>query len=190
LPGEIALKYTFLKEKITYTGCQLSSHWIFNHTQLTGDAIVSFAGPADVPLNNMVDLEDVRAKEHIYSENMLHFLVEHFDSDLEKAILRQRLLICMIQNELAKASNVLITRKGDDLFVNDLKLTVSIATASPVSSLIHTGINISNRNTPVPTYGLENMDIDPTAFAGKVMSTYMREIDEIHWARCKVRAVS
>ncbi|MBI2339520.1 MAG: DUF366 family protein [Deltaproteobacteria bacterium] len=179
----------FLDRPIPYDGSQLKSHWIFQTTGLRGEAIVSFIGPCRVDLDKMVDLEDVIQKKTIFSESMLHFLVEHFDADLEKTVLRQRLLVSQIQQELADCQ-VAAVRKGNDLYLDHFKLNVSIATASPISTLIHTGINISSRNTPVPTKGLADFDLNPQAFARSVMNRYVEEMEGVKWARCKVRGVT
>lgn len=189
--GKAVLMQSLLIDKsITYDGSQLCSHWILKNTQLKGDAIVAFIGPCQVELTQMVDLEDVINKKPIYSELMLHFLVEHFESDLEKAILRQRLLMAQIQEEYrGYLPFAPIVRKGDDLFIENFKLTVSIATTSPVSTLIHAGINISSYKTPVPTRGLKDDHIDPVLFAKGVMKRYVEEIEGIKWARAKVRGV-
>lgn len=185
------MKSIFLEKIITYNGTQLCSHWILKNSELKGDAIVSFIGPCDVDLSHMVDLEDVLGKKPIYSESMLHFIAEHFECDLEKTILRQRLLITQIQEEYrGYVPSAFIIRKGNDLFIENFKLTVSIATTSPVSTLIHTGINISSRNTPVPTWGLKDDAIDPILFAKGVMKRYVEEMEGVRWARAKVRGVS
>lgn len=187
---EIVLKSSFIETQITYDGTQLRSHWILDTTKIQGDAVASFIGPADVKIDQMVDLEDVLQNKPIYSEKMLHFLVEHFHHDLEKMVLCQRLLISQIQQELNNhLKERQVIRKGDDLFLGGDKLTVSIATASPVSCLIHTGINISSRNTPVPTKGLEDFDISPSPFAQVVMGRYVEEMEGVGRARCKVRGV-
>ncbi|MBI4412193.1 MAG: DUF366 family protein [Deltaproteobacteria bacterium] len=178
----------FLDQEISYDGSQLVSHWILRNGGLRGDAIVSFVGPCRVGLDSMVDLEDVIQKKAIFSESMLHFIIEHFDADLEKTILRQRLLVSQIQQELADLK-VAVVRKGNDLYLDHYKLNVSIATASPVSTLIHAGINIISRNTPVPTKGLQDFDLNPQAFARSVMNRYLEEMEGIRWARCKVRSV-
>ena len=180
----------FIDEPITYDGSQLQSHWILRNTELRGDAVVSFIGPCRVELDKMVDLEDVLQKKQIFSESMLHFIIECFDADLEKMILRQRLLISQIQQELAGSVADKIVRKGDDLFIDHFKLTVSIATVSPVSTLVHTGINVSSRNTPVPTKGLADFNLNPQAFARSVMNRVVEEMEGVWWARCKVRSVT
>jgi len=180
----------FINETIKYDGTQLRSHWIFGQTGIVGDSIVAFTGPADVPLKNMVDLADVAAKENIYSTSMLHFIVEHFDADLSSTILRQRILCAIAAEELKKHSQCkTVLREGDDLYDGERKLSVSIATASPVSCLIHFAINIISDKTPVPTKGLADYDIDPRQFADSVMKRYRKEMGSAKTARCKVRSV-
>ena len=185
------MKSQFLEQEITYDGTQLRSHWIYETAGVKEDAIVAFIGPCQVDLTHMVDLEDVVAKKHIYSLSMLHFISEQFDSDLEKMILRQRLFVSLMQAELVESQpDEKFVRKGDDLFLEHYKLSVSIATASPISTLLHVGINISSRDTPVPTKGLEDFGLNPVAFAWSVMNRYVDELRGVHWARCKVRGVS
>lgn len=181
----------FVDKTITYDGTQLSSLWAYKNFALQGDSIVAFIGPCDVKLSEMVDQEDVLAGAFIYSECMVHFIIEHFDLDLEKTITRQRLLVAIMRETLCKlGAPQQLHRKGDDLYLTSRKASVSIATLSPVSSMIHTGVNISSRNTPVPAVGLADIAIEPVAFAQQVIAAYRREIEGILMARCKVRGVS
>jgi hypothetical protein len=135
----------------------------------------------------MVDLADVKEKEFIYSPLMLNFLAEHFDTNLELAIYRQRMLMVAIKEELEQFEHE-VYRVGDDLYVNRGKLSVSIATASVVSTLIHAALNIETEGTPVKTCGLKELGItDIGSFANSVMMRYKRELEQIYEARCKVR---
>lgn len=179
----------FIHKRIPYNGMQLSPHWIYKNFDICGDALVSFIGSADVALQQMVDLEDVKSQSPIYSEQMLHFIAEFFDADLEKTIYRQRLLMVIIKECLEKRLEKRLSRKGDDLYDGKKKLTVSIATASAVSMLVHAAINISSRNTPVLTAGLGDYRISPRPFAHEVMSAFKKESNSIYLARCKVRQV-
>lgn len=173
-----------------YDGTQLRSHFAFETFQICGDSIVSFQGPANVNLNHMVDKEDVLANEPIYSENMLHFIVEHFTDNFEWTIACQRLLISCLREDLQDVlDNYPLERRGDDIFDENAKLTVSIATRSPVSCLIHTGINISSKNTPLLTKGLEDYKLLAPALATSVMNRYIHEIKSMKLARAKVRGV-
>lgn len=183
------MKSRFIPELITYTGVQLRSHWIYEKTGLLGEAIVAFRGPARVEDEHLVDLVDRKEGAFIYSSDMLHFIVEHFDLDLEKAILRQRLLVGIIKDELLRRAGVSIQQQGNDLYDEDKKLSVSIATLSPVSSLIHTGVNISSKGTPVKTKGLADYGLSPEPFGQAVIEKYTEEIEEIIVAKCKVKGV-
>jgi len=179
-----------IEQEIPYTGRELASHWAFRSFGLLGDSMVAFAGPCDVGTDRMADLVDVKADAPIWSERMLHFIVEHFGCGLETAILRQRLLICIIQEILNGGFKAqIIRRKGDDLYEGDAKLSVSIAVQSPVSCMIHVGLNIESRGTPVKTMGLNDLGVEPRALAKDVMAGYLDELEGMTEARCKVRGV-
>jgi len=184
------MKYLLVRDKITYTGEQLQSNFAYTHFGILGDSIVAFCGPCDVRKDRMVDIEDQKAGSIIYSESMLHFIVEHYDTDLEKSVLRQIVLAGIVKDTLNDIiGTTAIRRAHTDLYDGDAKLSVSVATVSPVSALIHFGVNISSANTPVETKGLQDYEIDPLDFAEKVMEKYVRDIDDAHHARCKVRWV-
>lgn len=179
----------FIDEEIKYTGLELSPHWIYKKFNLQGDAIIAFCGECEVKLTEMVDIEDVLNNEPIYSKSMLNFIVEHFNIGLIEGIIRQRLLITIIKEVLEQltAHCSLFTRKGDDLFINGKKLSVSIATKSLTSVLIHVGININPEGAPVDAIGLNFLNIsDIKGFAQEVMLKYSQEIDDIILASTKV----
>jgi len=184
--------YRFIEEVLTYDGTQLSSLWALRNFDVQGDSILSFRGPCMVEIPEMVDLEDAKNNAVIYSTDMLHYIIEHFDLDLEKTILRQRLFISIIKDVIEDNTRVNLCRHGDDLYLNDKKLSVSIATLSPVSTMIHTGLNISSKDTPVPAVGLADLGIkntDITRISSFICSQYAEEITGIRMARCKVRGV-
>jgi len=184
------LKSFWVEDVLKYDGTQLSSLFAYRNFRVQGDSIVAFRGACRVDLGEMVDVEDVLDQAHIYSEDMLHFIIEHFDRALEKTVLRQRLFISII-GELLQAEGVQgLTRSGDDLFQGGGKLSVSIATVTRVSTMIHTGLNISSKDTPIKTVSLPELGIlDLKGFAVKVMNAYASEIEGIRMARCKVRGV-
>lgn len=190
------IQHQFTDKPIKYDGLQLSHHWIYKNFDILGNAIVGFIGPCEVIIEHMVDLMDVKNNAPIYSPKMLHFIGEFFDSHLREAVFIQRLLIITIKEELEdRGVPGRIIRKGDDLFhvgIADVKrkLSVSIATSSIVSQLIHVGINIHTEGTPVPTAGLGELGIEPESFAIAVMERFTREIKQIDQARCKVRPVN
>lgn len=184
------MKTKLIEEEIKYIGSQLQPHWIYKNFKLQGDAIVAFIGECEVKLTEMVDIEDVINNEPIYSKSMLSFITEQFNIDLVEGVFRQRLLICIIK-ELLEKRGVFVVRNGDDLMINGRKLSVSIATKSTTSILIHTGLNIESEGTPVKASGLtsELGITDIRAFAQEVMTAYAEELKDIELASTKVRGV-
>lgn len=180
----------FIDKEIKYTGEELAPHWIYKKFHLQGDSIVAFCGECEVKLTEMVDIEDVINNEPIYSKNMLSFIVEHFNIGLIEGVVRQRLLICIIKETLenlltSHASR--LTRSGDDLFIDGKKLSVSIATKSLTSVLMHVGINIDPSGAPIDAIGLNFLKIlEIKGFAQTVMVKYSQEIDDIILASTKV----
>ncbi len=184
------MKTHFIENEIKYIGSQLAPHWIYKNFKIQGDAIVAFVGECEVKLTEMVDIEDVINNEPIYSKYMLSFITEQFNVELVEGVFRQRLLMCVIKEALEKRG-FLVRRNGDDLFVNDKKLSVSIATKSMTSILIHTGINILSEGAPISVSGLES-DLgikDIKEFALEVMKNYSEEVEDIVLASTKVRGV-
>ena len=144
------MRSKFIDKTIDYTGEQLRSHYIYETFGLEGDAIIGFIGACRVK-EHMVDLSDKLKKEFIRSDRMLHFIIEHFDGDLEKAVLRKRLMVGIILNEIRRNTVEIhrntLYRKENGIYSGNKKLSVAVATASPVSTLIHIGLNISSKNT-------------------------------------------
>ena len=184
------MKIKFIDEEIKYIGSQLVSHWIYKNFKIQGNSIVAFVGECEVKLSEMVDIEDVINNEPIYSKSMLSFITEQFGIDLVEGVFRQRLLICIIK-ELLEERGIFVVRNGDDLMVDGRKLSVSIATKSITSVLIHTGLNIVSDGAPVAASGLTSeLGIkDIKEFAIEVMKRYSEEIEDIVLASTKVRGV-
>ena len=179
-----------IEKEIKYIGSQLAPHWIYKNFKLQGDAIVAFIGECEVALTEMVDIEDVINNEPIYSKSMLSFITEQFNVNLVEGVFRQRLLICIIK-ELLEERGIFVVRNGDDLMINGRKLSVSIATKSTTSILIHTGLNIVSEGAPVKASGLtsELGITDIKEFALEVMKRYSEELEDIYLASTKVRGV-
>ena len=89
---------------------------------------------------------------------MVNFICEFFDqqpTNMRVAYLRQRLLV-MIFREILTEFGVESKREGDDIFVNNGKLSISIASVSLSSAKIHFALNLEDKGTPsdVETIGL------------------------------------
>ena len=65
------MKTKFIDEEIKYIGSQLAPHWIYKNFKIQGDSIVAFVGECEVKLTEMVDIEDVIAKEDIVEDVIL-----------------------------------------------------------------------------------------------------------------------
>ena len=148
---DILAKY--IDKEIKYTGAELSPHWIYKNFHILGDAIVAFCGEVEVNLSEMVDIEDVINVEPISSKKMLNFIIENFSLDLSEMVHRQRLFISIIKETLEDMGHF-VKRDGDDLFFNGKKLSVSIATKSITSCLIHTALNIVSDGAPIEVSSL------------------------------------
>ena len=185
------MKTIFIDDEIKYIGSQLAPHWIYRNFHLQGDAIAAFIGECKVDLTEMVDIEDVINNEPIYSKNMLSFITEQFGIGLSEGVFRQRLLMCIIK-ELLEEKGIFVVRNGDDLMIDGRKLSVSIATKSITSVLIHTGLNIVSEGAPVNASGLSSeLGInDIKSFALEVMKRYSDELEDIKYACTKVRGVT
>ena len=142
----------------------------------------------------MVDLEDRFQAARIEAKEMLHFLGEWFDGDLNLAIARQRLLIAGFGERLGALlpAGRRLLRKGNDLYVlgegEPAKLSVSIVTATPVSTLFHFGVNVDASGAPVRAIGLKELGVDVDALAESTLSLWSEEWTGMEKARCKVVA--
>lgn len=184
------MKTLFVDKKINYNGSELKPLYGYIQHKLHGDSIVAFCGACDVLLEHMVDAEDYVVSAQIKSDEMLHFIVEMFGQNLMTAVSLQRLLVSIAQSELnsklSREYNGGLRREGDDLYLNNLKLSVSIASCSAVSSMIHFGLNIRNEGTPVPTCALTDFKIEPKEFALRLMKKFSEEYVSIQAATQKV----
>lgn len=185
------MKFKYIDKEIKYIGSQLAPHWIYKNFNILSDAVVSFCGGADVKITEMVDLEDVIQNDSIYSPNMLHFIVEKFNTPLIEGVYLQRLLVIIAKEIIEKFTGMTLVRNGDDLFFNEKKLSVSIATCSFNSILIHFAMNITTEGTPIETSGLKSdLHIENIKeLAEMILEKYTEEIEDIKNASCKVRGV-
>ncbi|MBX3022626.1 MAG: DUF366 family protein [Bdellovibrionales bacterium] len=188
------MKHKFLETSEQYDGAQLASLRNYLKHHLLGDSVVAWVGPCDVHVDHMVDGEDLLAHARICGSEMLHFIVETFDTSLFAAVGLQRLLASLVKDELqvlARNKDLArsLTRDGDDIYAGTRKLSISIATQSPVSSLIHFAVNVVNKGTPVETLALEDLQVDAKSFAEAVMERFTTECESIRQATQKVRWV-
>jgi hypothetical protein len=196
----------FIEEIVPYNGVELRSGWVSERFGLEGDVIVAFHGPCSVKGDALVDLEDLAAGETVEGENMLHFIVEISGIGLPGIAFLQRLLCIIAGRALEEACSRApqeksggrvpceVRRDGDDLYVGDGKLSVSIATVSPRSGrpetgLIHLGLNISCAGVPVKAACLSELGVDYRELAPVILTAFAHEVEGGLHASRKVRRV-
>lgn len=182
------MDYKRLTDEVTYTGRELRGGWVRGETGIEGDAAVAFIGPCRVDNADLVDLDDARAGSHIASALMAHVIIEHPGCSLELAVMRQRILVCILCEGLRR-KGVAVHRDGDDVYCEDRKLTVSVAAPSPTSAVIHLGINVDPAGAPVAAIGLKEIGIDARGLLDELLADYAKEIHSCKHAESKVRAV-
>ncbi len=191
------MKSLFIDKKFPYDGTQLHSLFAYLEHQILGDSIVAWQGACDISFAHMVDGEDLNAKSEIRGGDMLHFIIEKFDMKLNGAVYMQRLLAAhafdLVREKLASSGRLEDTtklkREGDDIYFADAKLSISIATVSPVSALVHFAVNVNNENTPVKTVSLSDFKIDPKSFASELLKRFTIEASTAEEASMKVKWV-
>lgn len=187
------MKSLFLKNEFPYDGTQLRPLYAYLEHGVLGDSIVAWVGPCEIPFEHMVDGEDLREASPIRGGRMLHFIIEIFDRDLFSAVALQRLFASLWLDEMrARASASMASaggwrRDGDDVYFDDKKLSISIASRSSLSCQIHFAVNVTNQGTPVPTCALEDFQLKAEPTATKMMELFIREYESTLQATRKVR---
>lgn len=188
------MKLMKLEPGLRYDGNQIKPMWAFQNLGVKGSSIVSWIGPMNIRPDELIDYEDVGLE--IKSDEMVHFIIEHFDvqpADMRLCYHRQRILV-MIVLDLLQKMGIKTYRKGDDLYCDDGKLTVSIATCSASSMKIHFAMNLTTTGTPkdVETAGLlecsRELDMNGISkLPDKISETYIDEIQDIEEDIAKTR---
>ena len=112
------MRLIVLESEVVYDGTQLSTPFVDEHAPGGEDVGLFFCGPADVPRENLVDLEDAEAGAFIYSPFMAHVLLEHRGIELVEAVWRQRVLVHLAGRWIEGRCGARVEVRGDDLFVH------------------------------------------------------------------------
>jgi len=189
--GVIVMEILVVKDKrIDYDGSAIQSHWAYRNFGILGNSLVVFRGKCDVRVKEMIDIEDLRGSKEIKSDNMVHYIIEVFDlPNVLFASTLQKLFIAKLC-EVLREYGVKTARKGDDIYVDGRKLSISIATVSPVSIKIHIGINVEAKGIPegVDTIGLKELGItDIKGFMEKTGEALVVEFKKVKRDSLKVR---
>ena len=158
----MTITHKHIDDIFEYDGSQINPSWAFQEFGIYGSSIITWIGPVNITPDNLKDFADVGLE--IKSDNMANFICEFFDQqppNMRIAYLRQRLLV-MIFREILTEYGVTTKREGDDIFVDDRKLSISIASVSLSSAKIHFALNLEDKGTPsdVETIGLFDISDD------------------------------
>ena len=183
----MTITHKHIDDVFEYDGSQINPSWAFQEFGIYGSSIITWIGPVNITPDNLKDFADVGLE--IKSNNMVNFICEFFDQqppNMRIAYLRQRLLV-MIFREILTEYGIQTTREGDDIFVDNRKLSISIASVSLSSAKIHFALNLEDKGTPgdVETIGL--YDIEGQIFnednildlINKTVSRFINELETI-----------
>ena len=156
------ITHKHVDEIFEYDGSQINPSWAFQEFGIYGSSIVTWIGPVNITPDNLKDFADVGLE--IKSNYMVNFICEFFDqqpTNMRVAYLRQRLLV-MIFREILTEYGISTKREGDDIFVENRKLSISIASVSLSSAKIHFALNLEDKGTPddVQTIGLFDIKVN------------------------------
>lgn len=189
-----SMKSVVIDRQMMYDGSQIDPLWAYEHLDVRGDSVIVFRGAMDVV--HVKDIEDEKGGKAIRGDSLIHIIVERFDSpaNMRHAYYLQRILIVCVQDALRNLG-ITAERRGDDLFVDGGKLTVSIATAGITSEKIHCGINLTCKGTPAEAnaIGLSELGIDPDSWneIGRgVADRFVSELRDIESDICKTRPLT
>ena len=158
----MTITHKHVDEIFEYDGSQINPSWAFQEFGIYGSSIVTWIGPVNITSDNLKDFADVGLE--IKSNYMVNFICEFFDqqpTNMRVAYLRQRLLV-MIFREILTEYGISTKREGDDIFVENRKLSISIASVSLSSAKIHFALNMEDKGTPddVETIGLFDIKVN------------------------------
>lgn len=185
------MKSHWLETPLNYDGTQLRPLFSYMNYRLDGPSVLGFRGACKVDFAHMIDGEDLREQSAIEGSDMVHFIVEFFHSNLLSAVAFQRLIASLAGTTVddLTGGRIRLRREGDDLYLGEAKFSISIATVSPVSQLIHFAVNVSTKGTPVKTCALEDFGITPEVFGRTMIAKISHEFASIWAATEKVRPV-
>lgn len=187
--------------EIVYKGNQLSPMFVYNETKGVAN-IVLFRGPMSLNSNDLVDAEDKVNNDSIHSRDAINIIAELPFVDLVGGVALQRIMIRKIVDVLqSMVSNVYWLIDGDDIKFckapvsqpDYKKLSVSIATKTATSVLIHIGLNIfAGQNAPafagslIDIVNVLEKDEKVYEFMRNIADAITIELNDIYEASMKV----
>ncbi len=185
------LNIQWIDKRIMYTGGELRPRYAYLEHGVVGNSLIAFRGPCRVSLDHMVDGEDFLQNSKIQGDDMVHFIFELFNQSLFSGVLLQRLFASIVIDVLKSLSleKLDLQRKGDDIYWGTKKLSISVATCSVNSVLIHFAVNVSNEGTPVETCCLDDFSVEVIPMVMACLKAAQAEHESIMAAIYKVKSV-
>lgn len=185
------MKTHFDSKPATYDGTQLKALRNYLDYGLLGDSVLAWTGPCQISFEHMVDGEDLREQAKIEGSEMVHLVFEIFDVPLVAGVCLQRLTADHARAIVLQMTGgkFALTREGDDLYWNGKKFSISIATKTANSVLVHFAVNVRNDGTPVPTCALVDFGLRAPVFAQELCVNVAEEWISIKEATWKVRTL-
>lgn len=183
------IQFHFDSQVIPYDGTQLRHLFAYEKFGLLGTSLVAWCGPCHVPFEKMVDGEDKFSKSEIRGDSMLHFIGEFFHQDIYFSVALQRMFAALVLRQILELKPQLLKSlsiKGDDIYMGKKKLSISIASITGFSSMLHFAINIESKGTPVPTISLKEMGIPVHKLVQSVFEEFDREYSSLVEATEKI----
>ncbi len=186
-----------------YTGKELHKKFLYRYFRdkaIALGGIVAFIAPAQVELDGLLDEEDSLSGDHIFSENMIHFM---WQTDLIRdgvgAVAFQRLFNTQVAGILHRFINSPIEVRGDDLIVKkehnqagiiqaEGKCSVSITYCKDQTVLGHLGINrLAGKRAPAHAFSTNLSEDHSVQFMKEVIDCYYSLINDLYIAAIKVQ---
>lgn len=180
---------SFVEENFAYDGSQLRHLFAYEKFGILGTSLVAWTGSCHVPFEKMVDGEDKFSRSEIRGDHMLHFIGEFFHQDIYFSVALQRLFASIVFNEILRLKPELAQQaelSGDDIFLKNKKLSISIASISAFSSMLHFAVNIESKGTPVPTISLSELSIPVESLVQSVFTRFEKEYSSLVQATQKI----
>lgn len=175
-----------------YDGNLLHQRFAYNYfhdkVNALGD-IIAFRGFMRVEGDAMIDQEDLINNDFIYSDDAINFLWEIPNLQPFGAVAFQRLFNHEIGVILARILNKPLEIRGDDIYIENSKASVSITHVKDGAALGHTGINIiAGNKAPKFAYSTQLTDKQATEFMQEVIALFYTMTQDIFIATTKVLA--
>lgn len=164
--------------------------------------IIAFRAPMEVEAEGMIDLEDMLAKDYIYSEDAINLCWQIPHLDAFGAVAFQRLFNTQIANKLYQIIQKPIMVDGDDIMVLEEfegsdgkvhdkgKASVSIAYSRNGFAMSHTAINVNaGKRAPGFAYSTKLTDEQCEQFMKSVIDLFYQMVDDITLATSKLTTI-